>query len=226
MKYKKILRGLLISLALTLSISTVTFAEGITYIPTVSLAKISSSARISAPKSSVSKPSSSKSITKSTSKPSTSSKSTTKSGQTTNKASSSSKPSTSNSSKSSTVAKPSTSNTYKNSTSVKPSTSRSNINTSSRVFNNIPPSYSTHSVSNNYYYTQSRPSYFNNFLSHYFLYRLMTPHNRVYYTDGGAMHYASAYTGVKSIFWDVVTFITVIALVIFVVRFIRRRRYR
>jgi hypothetical protein len=104
----------------------------------------------------------------------------------------------------------------------------SNSNNYSDGYNN---GYNTgRNTTNNYYYDNSGSS-FNNFMSHYFLYRALTHHNdRAVIVNGSNPYgYAPVYGGVKSIVYDIITFITLIAIIIFAVimyRKLKRRRNR
>lgn len=83
------------------------------------------------------------------------------------------------------------------------------------VLNKIPRDYMRRSVSSNYYY--NAPNNFNRYLSMFLLYRLLTPHNRIYASDGHQM-IAPAYSGIKSIIPDIILVILIIAIIVFFVK--------
>lgn len=147
------------------------------------------------------------------SRPSTSSSKSTSSSVAT-KSASTAKPSTSGSS---------TSNSSSKSSWFKPSTS----GYSTKSYNNREYSYGGYtrpSVSNNYYYDSS--SGWNNFWSHYWFYRAVTPEHRTYVVEDQKV-YAPAYTGAKSIVWDLISSIIILSIIGYIVwRIIRRRRSR
>jgi F0F1-type ATP synthase membrane subunit a len=62
-----------------------------------------------------------------------------------------------------------------------------------------------------------------NFWSHYWLYRALTPDNRVY-MDSGSRMVAPAYTGFWSILWDILSLIIVITILFLVIRWIVKKK--
>ncbi|EKQ51383.1 MULTISPECIES: hypothetical protein [unclassified Clostridium] len=123
----------------------------------------------------------------------------------------------------------SSSNSSESGSSVNNSTSKSStttnstksVDTSSKALNNIPRSYSSHSVSNNYYYNTSNGV--SDLWSNYWLYRALTPDHRTYVVDNSNV-VAPAYTGVRSIIPDVITLCVIILVIGVVIYIIRKRR--
>lgn len=150
---------------------------------------------------------------------------------------------TTRSTSSSTTTRPSTStstSTKSSTTTTRPSTSTSSSSGSisswfrpstSGAAKTSPPLSSSYSgtqyagsspsTSSSYYYHSTGS--WDNFWSHYWLYRALTPNDRTYVVNGTTA-YAPAYGGFMSVFWDIITFIVVIALIVWIVRAIRRRR--
>lgn len=98
--------------------------------------------------------------------------------------------------------------------------STKSVNTNSKALNNIPSSYSSHSVSNNYYYNTSNGG--SDFWSNYWLYRSLTPEHRTYVIDNSTV-VAPSYTGFKSIVPDVITICVLIAILGFAIYLIKKR---
>lgn len=96
------------------------------------------------------------------------------------------------------------------------------VNVKSKALSNIPISYSSHSVSNNYYYNTSNGG--SSFWSNYFLYRALTPEHRVYVTTTGSNEVAPAYTGIRSMLADLTTLIVAIIIICIAIWIFRKRR--
>lgn len=141
------------------------------------------------------------------------------SSSTTSKSSSTSK-STPISSPSSTVSKGTTSK----SSSISSSSSKQSVNTNSKALNNIPSSYSSHSVSNKYYYNVDNGG--SSFWSNYWMYRALTPEHRTYIVSDGSSTIAPSYTGVSSIIPDLITLVIIISIVGITIYIIKKRRER
>lgn len=97
------------------------------------------------------------------------------------------------------------------------------VDTSSNALKSIPQNYSSHSISNNYFYT-NRGGMFGNFLSNYMLFRMLTPSHRMYIDSYGATCYAPAYTGFRSVFPDIITLIVIIYILFIIITYIKYKR--
>lgn len=179
----------------------------------------------SRPSTSVSRPTTTtRSTTTTTTRPSTSTSTKSTSSSTTTRPSTS----TSTSTKSSTTTtRPSTSTSKSTSGSIsswfRPSTSGA-AKTSpplSSSYSGTQYAGSSSSISRSYYYHTDNS--WDSFWSHYWLYRALTPNDRTYVVNGTTA-YAPAYGGFMSVFWDIITFLVVIALIVWIVRAIRRKR--
>jgi cobalamin biosynthesis Mg chelatase CobN len=126
--------------------------------------------------------------------------------------------SSSKTSKSSSTSSTSKSTTTASTKSNSTTSSTKSVNTNSKALSRIPSSYSSHSVSNNYYYNVDNGG--SSFWSNYWMYRALTPEHRTYIVDNSNV-VAPAYTGVKSIIPDLITicvFIIVIGTIIYIIR--------
>lgn len=115
----------------------------------------------------------------------------------------------------------STTKTTSTSTEKSTPTLKNTVNIKSKALASIPPSYSCHSISNNYYYNTSNGG--SNFWSNYFLYRALTPEHRTYVTTTGSNAIAPAYTGARSIMADIITLIFIVGAIVLVVYVVKKK---
>lgn len=127
-------------------------------------------------------------------------------------------------SKNSSNSNKSTSTTNTNSKSSSVTSSTKTVNTNSSALRSIPSSYSSHSVSNNYYYNVDNGG--SSFWSNYWMYRALTPEHRTYIMSDGSSAIAPSYTGASSIIPDLITLFIIISIVGITIYIIKKRRER